>query len=743
MFRRRLALAGVLLVSAPRFAAATLIAPPPAPPLPPPTGNVVTVATVAALETAVANLVSGTTILIQPGTYKLTWTLRIRNGVTDVGLRGATGNRDDVVILGDGMAVPGIPHGITCEDAQDVLIANLSVGEVQYHPIQLQGEQGCDRVRLYNVRLFDAGEQFVKGTVDFANPDGVDDGIVEYSVIEYTTIGPDHGYTNGVDIHHGDNWIIRYNLFRNIRVPAGAPQWLGPAVLMWSGSRFTQTYANTFIDCERAIAYGLGPQPGFPFSHEGGLICGNFIHRQAAVPGDSAISLWESPGTRVLHNTSIQSGTYPDAIEYRFPGTTGAVIKNNLADGAVKQRDDAQAEVESNVTTATAGLFVDTTRSDLHLVPGAAVAIDQGVPLADCGLDWDGQPRPYGPARDIGADEYVPAALPALSIGDAAAVEGNTGSVDATFEVSLSQPSSSTVTVAFAAVPGTATAGNDYLPASGTLTFAPGVTEQAVAVAVLGDTLVEPDETFGVDLSSPVGATVEVGTGTGTIVDDDAAPLAGYEVGHGSHQWADLAQGEAVFKVAQQPRASYEVTVDAASGDTTPLVFERLAADNLTILQTAAPVGTGSAVTLRWRNATALTVTNQHLRLRGACSPSCGPDDVYRLRAWETTLSGPRYNNSGGQVTVLLLANGGTATVEGRAYFWSASGTLLASHPFMLGPRQSFSLNTASLPPLAGQSGSVTVAHTGGHDALIGKTVALEPTTGFSFDTPLVARAVR
>jgi hypothetical protein len=409
----------------------------------------------------------------------------------------------------------------------------------------------------------------------------------------------------------------------------------------------------------------------------------------------------------------------------------------------VKQRDDAQAEVESNETTATAGLFVDTTRTDLHLVPGAAVAIDQGVPLADCGLDWDGQPRPYGPARDIGADEYVPAALPALSIGDAAAVEGNTGSVDATFEVSLSQPSSSTVTVAFAAVPGTATAGNDYLPASGTLTFAPGVTEQAVAVAVLGDTLVEPDETFGVDLSSPVGATVEVGTGTGTIVDDDAAPLAGYEVGHGSHQWADLAQGEAVFKVAQQPRASYEVTVDAASGDTTPLVFERLAADNLTILQTAAPVGTGSAVTLRWRNATALTVTNQHLRLRGACSPSCGPDDVYRLRAWETTLSGPRYNNSGGQVTVLLLANGGTATVEGRAYFWSASGTLLASHPFMLGPRQSFSLNTASLPPLAGQSGSVTVAHTGGHDALIGKTVALEPTTGFSFDTPLVARAVR
>jgi hypothetical protein len=406
--RTRFGLVSLFLVCAPRFAAAVLEAPPPAPPLPPPQGNVVTVSTVAALQSAVTNLVSGTTILIQPGSYPLTATLRIRNGVTGVALRGATDNRDDVVIVGNGMGVPGIPHGITCENAQNVLIANLSVGEVQYHPVQLQGEQGCDRVRLYNVRLFDAGEQFVKGTVDFGNPDGVDDGIVEYSVIEYTTIGPDHGYTNGVDIHHGDNWIIRYNLFRNIRVPVGAPQSLGPAVLMWSGSRNTVTYANTFIDCERAIAYGLGPQAGFPHGHEGGLICSNFIHRQANVPGDSAISLWDSPDTRVVHNTTIQSGTYPDAIEYRFPGTTGAVIKNNLTDGAIKQRDGAQAEVEANVTTATPELFVDAAGSDLHLVAGAAVAIDQGVPLADCGLDWDTQRRPYGPARDIGADEYGP-----------------------------------------------------------------------------------------------------------------------------------------------------------------------------------------------------------------------------------------------------------------------------------------------------------------------------------------------
>jgi len=395
-----------LLAACAAETAAAYAAPPVAPPLPPPGGDVVTVGTVAELQAAVAALASGTTILIRPGTYRLTQELRIRNGVTNVALRGATNNRNDVVIKGSGMEVPGVNICIKCENAQGVLIANLSVGEVLWHPIQLQGEQGCDRVRLYNLRLFDAGEQFVKGTVDFQNPNGVDDGIVEYSVIEYTNIGPSHGYTQGVDIHYGANWIIRYNLFKNIRVPLDAPEYLGPAVLMWSGSRNTVCDSNTFIDCERAIVYGLGPQPGFPHGHEGGVICNNFIYRIVSPRVDAGISVWDSPNTKVLHNTVIQNGTYPDAIEYRFPGTTGVVIKNNLTDGAIRQRDGAQAELAGNLTTATPQMFVNPSIGDLHLLATATAAIDRGVNLTDCPTDWDGDPRPIGPARDIGADEH-------------------------------------------------------------------------------------------------------------------------------------------------------------------------------------------------------------------------------------------------------------------------------------------------------------------------------------------------
>jgi pectin methylesterase-like acyl-CoA thioesterase len=109
--------------------AATTMMPPSAPPLPAPSGTTVSVATVAELQAAVSNLVSGTTILIQPGTYRLTQQLRINRAVTNVALRGATNNRADVVILGGGMATRGVDIAIKVEDAQDVLLANFSVGQ--------------------------------------------------------------------------------------------------------------------------------------------------------------------------------------------------------------------------------------------------------------------------------------------------------------------------------------------------------------------------------------------------------------------------------------------------------------------------------------------------------------------------------------------------------------------------------------------------------------------------------------
>jgi len=88
--------------------------------------------------------------------------------------------------------------------------------------------------------------------------------------------------------------------------------------------------------------------------------------------------------------------------------------------------------------------------------------------------------------------------------------------------VSLSGLSSLPVTVTYATADGTATAGgNDYVPISGTLTFAPGETTETITVVVNPDMNKDADETFFVDLSGAVNALLVDDQGLGIILSDD------------------------------------------------------------------------------------------------------------------------------------------------------------------------------------------------------------------------------
>ncbi|HSL84209.1 MAG TPA: Calx-beta domain-containing protein, partial [Thermoanaerobaculia bacterium] len=116
---------------------------------------------------------------------------------------------------------------------------------------------------------------------------------------------------------------------------------------------------------------------------------------------------------------------------------------------------------------------------------------------------------------------------PALSIGDVAVFEGDSGTTDAVLPVTLSCLYYQEVTAAFATADGTALAGEDYLATSGAVTFPSGATEEAVTVAVLGDLVDEPHETFLVELSgaTPAGEAVLADpVGVGTILNDDWCP---------------------------------------------------------------------------------------------------------------------------------------------------------------------------------------------------------------------------
>src|SRR5690349_18367366 len=118
----------------------------------------------------------------------------------------------------------------------------------------------------------------------------------------------------------------------------------------------------------------------------------------------------------------------------------------------------------------------------------------------------------------------APPVVPSIAIDDASITEGDSGTRQMTFTVKLSQAASGPVTVNYSTANGTATAGSDYTAATGTLSFAAGETTKTITVAVAGDTTVETNETFTVNLSAPSGATIADGSATGTIVDNDVAP---------------------------------------------------------------------------------------------------------------------------------------------------------------------------------------------------------------------------
>src|SRR5207247_1783370 len=178
---------------------------------------------------------------------------------------------------------------------------------------------------------------------------------------------------------------------------------------------------------------------------------------------------------------------------------------------------------------------------------------------------------------------------PALSINDVAQPEGTTsstppGTTAFAFTVSLSNPSSQTITVNYAT--GNVTAiGNascassnsgspDYISQSNTLTFAPGETSKPVTVLVCADTAFELDETFTVTLSGATNATIAKAVGTGTIQNDDAqAVLSIDDVVKPEGTTSSTPPGTTpfTFTVSLSNPSSQTITVNYATGNVTAI----------------------------------------------------------------------------------------------------------------------------------------------------------------------------
>ena len=362
-------------------------------------GTVVTVSSVSQVWDAInqANSSGGNmTILIEDGIYQVATAASFPYiTASNIVIKSVSGNRDAVVLRGAGMMpINTIENGLLIA-GNNVTIADLTIREVANHGIQVSGHN----LYVHNVRIQNAYEQLLKGSTTEASIDGA---VIQCSLFEYTAgIGPNF-YIGGLDIHKGNGWLVRDNIFKDI----ASPEWsvAEHAIHFWDDAKDNIVERNLIINCDRGIGFGLGENDP---QNEGGVIRNNMVYNNGVgLFNDVGIGLESSPNTKVYNNTVFVA--YDNAIEYRFESTSNVDIVNNLTNKSITSRNGGTGNLQTNVENALANWFVNTAAGDLHLASINETVFDQGTDLSlDVSNDFDQTARPLNAGFDIGAHELL------------------------------------------------------------------------------------------------------------------------------------------------------------------------------------------------------------------------------------------------------------------------------------------------------------------------------------------------
>jgi ELWxxDGT repeat protein len=234
-----------------------------------------------------------------------------------------------------------------------------------------------------------------------------------------------------------------------------------------------------------------------------------------AISPEHGNELWKTDGTAegtmLVKDIFPGTGSSADPTFFRHADGIAYFIANDGVHGDEPWRSDGTAE----------GTFM---LRDVHPGPESGLGTFYWGATTGAFLYFAG----YEPAA--GSELWAVPLRASLAAADVTVTEGHTGTVEATFAVRLTKPVAETVTVEFETADGTASAGGDYTGETGTLTFAPGETEQTVTVFVNGDYAIEGEETFFLRLSNASNAWIDRGVAVGRIAEDDPSltidPLA-------------------------------------------------------------------------------------------------------------------------------------------------------------------------------------------------------------------------
>lgn len=336
-------------------------------------------------------------------------------------------------------------------------------------------------------------------------------------------------------------------------------------------------------------------------SYVTGIAAGTITASDGAVKegsGAAAPYLWSGDGGNYDPDASAGTIRFNGTVKFSAPAHT--IWHITLSDPTVVLDGDNTATLQADVSYSTGGTqaapeaqgsATDVAFADLNVgAPsgtGTYTFSNVGATLTAAGSEAFGGFYDAGTALDPLNFTVSSAPPPTVNISDATVAEGDSGSKNASFIVTLSQPRSVAVSVKYATANGTAVAPADYTAkALTTLSFAAGQTSKTVTVPVKGDLVGEADETFSVALSGATNIAIGDAVGTGTITNNDP-PVPHVSVGDISVTEGNTAKN-AVFTVTLTNAAKSAVSVKYATANGTAVAPSDYTAKALTALSFSA-----------------------------------------------------------------------------------------------------------------------------------------------------------
>ena len=343
----------------------------------------------------------------------------------------------------------------------------------------------------------------------------------------------------GTGLSAADFTVIQSPFISSFDPGFGTP---GTAVTI-TGTNFTGAWS---------VAFNGIPDPGFIFDSDtqiratvpAGATTGRISISNAAGTGTSGLDFIVFLPAITINDVSVTEGNVPQGgmnavFTVSLSAGTGEVVTVNYmtANGTATAGSDYEAVPSGTLTFSawtTSQTITVPVLGDLLFELNETFFVNLSGETNATIADGQGQ-------GTINDDDS-----PAVSINDMSLAEGNSGTANVNFTLTLAPASNQDVFVSYNTTEGTATVNSDYWASSGTVVLPAGTTELTIPVIILGDVLVEPNETFFVNLTSATNANIADGQGQGTIINDDASssPFTDINAGLTGVHWSAVAWGD-------------------------------------------------------------------------------------------------------------------------------------------------------------------------------------------------------